>query len=52
MVFRTREGNIHEGKLIRQYGAFEGGTRYIILYNGKEYRCVKDNKGNIVEFVI
>ena len=52
MLFVTREGNVYDGILIHQYMAFEGGTRYIIRHDGKEYRCVKDDKGNIVEFVV
>lgn len=52
MIFRARNGEIKEGSLVRQYGAFEGGIRYIILCNGKEYRCVKDADGNMVELEV
>ena len=52
MIFKTRSGELKEGTLVRKYGAFEGGMRYIVSVNGKEYRCVKDADGNMVELVV
>ena len=52
MIFKARSGELKEGTLVRQYGAFEGGMRYIVSVNGKEYRCVKDADGNMVELVV
>lgn len=52
MIFKTRDGEVKEGTLVRQYGAFEGGMRFIISVNGKDYRCVKDADGNMVELVV
>lgn len=59
MIFKTRDGEVKEGILVRQYGilvrqygAFEGGVRYIISVNGKDYCCVKDADGNMVELVV
>lgn len=59
MIFKTRDGEVKEGTLVRQYGvlvrqygAFKGGMRYIVSVNGKEYRCVKDADGSMVELVV
>ena len=49
--FTDRNGNELEGKITRQYGAFEGGMRYIIDTGTREYRCVKDENGNFIEYV-
>lgn len=49
--FTTRNGEVLSGVVIRQYSAFEGGMRYIISVNGKNYRCIKDNNGNFIEYV-
>lgn len=52
MRFTTKNGEVLEGKLVHQYGAFEGGMRYIFrTENGREYRCIKDTDGNFVEYV-
>lgn len=50
-TFKTRKGDILAGRLIHSYSAFEGGMRYIISVEGKEYRCVKDGEGRLIEFV-
>lgn len=51
ITFTDRNGNKLQGTLVRQYGAFEGGMRYIIDTGTREYRCVKDENGNLVEYV-
>lgn len=48
MIFTTRDGRLAEGTLVRQYVAFEGDTRYIILVDGVERRCHVEN-GILVE---
>ena len=50
ITFIDRNGNKLQGTLVRQYGAFEGGMRYIISVNNREYRCVMDENGNYVEY--
>ena len=49
--FKTSDGVIMQGKLVRAYKAFEGGMRYILITANGEYRCVKDADGNYVEYV-
>lgn len=51
--FKDRKGEYHNGTIVREYGAFEGDTRYIIVdeINGRDYRCTKKN-GKFVELVI
>ena len=51
VTFKTRHGVQKTGYLVRQYSAFEGGMRYIIRTDNDEYRCVRDEDGNFVEFV-
>lgn len=51
MEFTTREGKKLVGVLLNMYPAFEGGMRYILFANGNEYRCIKDQNGNLVEYV-
>lgn len=53
VMFKDRKGEGHYGKIVREYGAFEGGIRYIIRdeINGHDYRCVKKN-GEYKELVI
>ena len=47
-----KTGEIVSAKLVRSYGAFEGGMRYIFkLDNGREIRCIKEN-GEYKELVI
>lgn len=46
-----RNGVVVEGYLVRQYGAFEGGMRYIFRTSNGEVRCVKDADGKYVEYV-
>ena len=42
--FTDRNGNVLQGKIVHQYNAFEGGTRYIIqTADNKQYRCIIDN---------
>ena len=49
--FTTKNGEVLQGKLVHQYGAFEGGMRYIFeLQNGKQYRCIKVD-GKYIEYV-
>lgn len=50
--FADRNNEGRYGQIVREYGAFEGGTRYIIVdeTNGREYRCIKKN-GKFVEYV-
>ena len=49
--FTTKNGEVLQGKLVHQYGAYEGGMRYIFSANGKEYRCVKLITGEFVEYI-
>lgn len=47
-----RNGVVVTGWLVRQYGAFEGGMRYIFrTTNHGEVRCIKDEDGNYIEYV-
>lgn len=46
-----RTGEQITGKLIHQYGAFEGGMRYIFKTQNSEVRCIKDEDGNYVEYM-
>ncbi len=48
--FTTKDGGHKEGSLIRQYTAFEGGMRYIIKSGNDEYRCIKQDSGQLVEY--
>ena len=50
--FKTKNGEVLQGKIVKIYGAFEGDVRYIFSANGREYRCIKDSDGNYVELVI
>jgi len=52
MVFTTSDGRKLDGQLIHLYPAFEGGMRYIFESQGKEYRCVMNEKGEYIEFVV
>ena len=52
MEFITRDGTKLIGTLVHQYRAFEGGMRYILVNNGKEYRCIKDELGRYIEYAI
>lgn len=52
MKFTTKDGRVLDGALIRQYRAFEGDERYIIEALGVQYRCVKDENGELVELVL
>ena len=52
VVFTTRDGDTLTGNLVRVYSAAEGGMRYIISVDGKEYRCVRNNAGEYIEYVI
>ena len=47
--FITKSGEYKTGLLWKQYKAFEGEMRYIIFCDGKEYRCIKNDKGEFVE---
>lgn len=50
---KLKSGNVIMAQLLRSYGAFEGGMRYIFkVPNGAEYRCVKDETGRYVEYVV
>lgn len=53
VAFTDNNGEGRYGIIVREYGAFEGGIRYIIQdeTNGRYYRCVKKN-GNYVELVV
>ena len=51
MEFTTKDGKKMIGVLLNRYQAFEGDMRYILFADGKEYRCVKDGNGNLVEYV-
>lgn len=52
VMFRDRNGEDRYGRIVREYSAFEGGMRYIIIdeTNGHEYRCVRKN-GKYKEYV-
>lgn len=49
-LIRLANGMVVAAQLVRQYGAFEGGQRYIFRTPHGEYRCVKDEEGNYVEY--
>lgn len=49
-TFIDRDGNILQGIVSRIYKSFEGPLRYIIVYNGKEYRC--ERNGMFLEEVV
>lgn len=51
LQFTTRNGEKMDGVIVHQYYAFEGGMRYIFRTDNGEYRCVRDEDGNFVEFV-
>lgn len=53
VAFKDRNGEYHYGCIIREYRAFEGEIRYIIVdeTNRHDYRCVKKN-GEFVELVV
>jgi len=53
VMFKDRNGEGRYGQIVRSYGAYEGGVRYIIQdeTNGRDYRCVRKN-GTYVELVI
>ena len=51
MKFMTKRGEVLEGVLVRMYHAFEGGERFIFRTERGEYRCVRDEAGNYVEYV-
>ena len=50
--FIDRNSESRIGNIVREYRAFEGEMRYIIVdeTTGREYRCVKKN-GQFVEYV-
>jgi hypothetical protein len=50
--FTDRNGEQRIGKIIREYRAFEGEMRYIIVdeTTRREYRCIKKG-GKFVEYV-
>ena len=50
-IFKTKNGVLKEGVIVRVYDAFEGGKRYIFRTDNGEYRCIKDADGNYVEYV-
>ena len=53
MEFTTANGEKLEGVIVHQYPAFEGGMRYVLATgNGAQYRCIKDENGNLIELVI
>ena len=47
---KLANGTVVEARFLRQYGAYEGGQRYIFLTLDGECRCVKDEDGNYVEY--
>ena len=47
-----KTGEQVQGKLIYQYGAFEGGMRYIFKTDRGEIRCVKDKDNNYIEYTV
>ena len=53
VMFKDRNGEGRYGRIVRSYGAYECGIRYIIQdeTNGRDYRCVKKN-GKYKELVI
>ena len=49
--FQTKEGERKIGKLINAYRAFEGGERFVFeTPDGKEYRCIINEKGEYIEY--
>ena len=42
--FFDKNGKLMVGKVARIYKSFEGTMRYIIICDGKEYRCEKNGK--------
>ena len=51
VTFIDRSGETSIGRIIYAYSAFEGGMRYVVSANNREYRCTKDTEGNYVEYV-
>ena len=53
VMFKDRNNEGRYGMIVREYGAFEGGIRYIIQdeTNGRDYRCVKKSQ-KFVELVV
>ena len=49
-IFKTVDGTMREGYLIRQYVAFEGGMRYIFESDNRQYRCIRNENGEFVEY--
>ena len=51
--FTDRNGNVRKGLIVKEYGAFEGGMRYVIrdAETKREYRCVRKH-GEFVELVV
>lgn len=46
-----RNGTEFIGRIVYSYSAFEGGMRYIIQANDREYRCCKVDTDHYVEYV-
>lgn len=46
-----RNGTEFIGRIVYSYSAFEGGMRYIIQANNKEYRCFKADDTHYVEYI-
>lgn len=48
--FKRKDGSIVKGDMVRFYKGFENDeTRYVFIYEGREYRCVKDENGKYKE---
>lgn len=43
-------GEIITARFVRVYNAFEGGQRYVFWTPKGEYRCIKDENGNYIEY--
>lgn len=50
--FKDRNGEYRQGQIVREYRAFEGDMRYIIVdeINQREYRCIKTDNGKLIEY--
>lgn len=52
--FTDRNNELRMGTIVREYQAFEGEIRYIIVdeINNREYRCVKVGEDEYKELVL
>lgn len=51
ITFTTKDGEKLTGILINSYFAYEGGKRYVVDVDGRQYRLIKNDAGYI-EYVV